>query len=124
MRIPQHFPFISVDAYVIMPNHIHGILQIQKDFKTGSQLEKEFENFKQISNQCQGSNRFGPQSDNLASVIRGYKAAVKSFAVKNNIDFSWQPRYYDHIIRNEFDLARIRQYISNNIANWQKDIDT
>lgn len=53
---------------------------------------------------------FGPQSKNIASIIRGFKIGVKKYAVNNNIPFKWQPRFYDHIIRDENDLKRIRKY--------------
>jgi hypothetical protein len=73
-----------------------------------------------ISNQKNGPNKFGPQSGNLASVIRGYKAAIKTYAVKNKIEFFWQSKYYDHIIRDDFDYYRIKTYIQENISNWGK----
>jgi REP element-mobilizing transposase RayT len=66
-------------------------------------------------------NKFGPQSGNLSSVIRGYKAAVKSFATSNNIEFGWQPRFHDRIIRDEDEMNRIRKYIVENPDNWFRD---
>ncbi|MFA5817163.1 MAG: hypothetical protein WC865_16275 [Bacteroidales bacterium] len=65
-------------------------------------------------------NQFGPQSQNLASVIRGFKGAVKSFAMAHSIEFHWQPRYYDRIIRNDQGLNQIREYIRDNPRNWSK----
>jgi len=67
-EIPNHFLNVKLDEYVIMPNHLHGIIEII-----------------------------------------------------NNIDFQWQPRFYDHIIRNESELNRIRQYIINNSKKWNND---
>jgi putative transposase len=58
---------------------------------------------------------------NLASVIRGFKAGVKTWATKNNINFEWQPRFYDHIVRDEDDLNRIKDYIINNPIKWNED---
>lgn len=66
-------------------------------------------------------NKFGPQSKNLASVMRGYKASVKKYATIRSIEFAWQPRYYDHIIRSEKELNKISQYIIQNPANWIHD---
>ena len=66
-------------------------------------------------------NKFGPQSKNLASIIRGFKSAVTSFARINHIGFGWQPRFYEHIIRTSDSYQRISQYIANNPANWQDD---
>ncbi len=92
-KIPEHFPFVSLDVFVIMPNHVHGIIIINNPLPSSS------------------DNRFGPQSKNLASIVRGYKIGVTKYAKKNNIPFQWQPRYYDHIIRDEKSLNNIRQYI-------------
>jgi putative transposase len=66
-------------------------------------------------------NNFGPQSKNLASIIRGYKSAVTTFARKNNMPFAWQPRFHEHIIRSADEYSRISNYINNNPAEWQND---
>jgi len=101
LEIPNHFSFVELDEFVIMPNHIHGILYINKPGKVDWQI-----------------NKFGLQSQNLASVLRGYKASVKTYATTNNIEFGWQARYYDHIIRNEKEYLNIRSYIVNNPEQW------
>ena len=67
---------------------------------------------------CVPTNQFDPQSKNLASIIRGYKSSVKKYATINNIDFVWQPRFHDHIIRNDESFHRISEYIINNPLNW------
>ena len=66
-------------------------------------------------------NKFGPQSKNLASIIRGYKIGVTKWSKINNMVFAWQPRYYDHIIRDEKSLHNIRRYIANNPSGWVSD---
>ena len=103
-EIPKHFPFVELDDYVIMPNHIHGILFINKSQHDHWQ-----------------PNKFGVQSKNLPSIIRGFKAGVKAFATTNQIAFEWQARYYDHIIRTEKDFNNIRQYIMDNPVKWEQD---
>ncbi len=65
--------------------------------------------------------RFGPQSQNLSSILRGYKAGVTTYAVTNNIEFAWQERFHDRVIRNENEEARITNYILTNVANWHND---
>lgn len=104
MEIPEHFSFVRLDEFVIMPNHIHGIIFIDKELQI---------NWKE--------NKFGPQSNNLPSIIRGYKAAIKKYAIINNIKFEWQERYYDHIIKSEKGLENIRKYINENILKWTLD---
>ena len=98
-----------------MPDHVHGILILQNP-------KVEAQNFaplryRLIGNDSANPNKFGPQSKNLASIIRGYKAGVKIYAVNNNLDFAWQKRYYDRIIRNNDELQNIREYIKSNIEN-------
>ena len=68
-----------------------------------------------------GVSTFGPQSKNLASIMRGFKSSVTVFARKNNIDFQWQSLYHDHIIRNEKSFINISNYIINNPLNWKED---
>ena len=109
--IPQHFKHVELDAYVIMPNHVHGIIVINNSVET--------QNFASL--QKQNNNIFGPQIKNLGSVVRGFKIGIKKYATINNISFQWQPRFYDHIIRNEKALNNIRQYIYDNPYNWKKD---
>ena len=106
-EIPDHFPFVELDEFIIMPNHVHGIIFIHE-------RTNEVERTWQI-------NKFAPQSKNLASIIRGFKAGVKKFATINKIEFEWQARYYDHVIRNEQELNNIRRYIKDNPDNWEKD---
>lgn len=104
LSIPTFSPFVELDAFQLMPNHLHGILFINKP---------EYNNWQ--------PNTFGPQSQNLASTLRGFKSGVKAFATTNDIPFDWQTRYYDRVIRNDNELNRIRQYIENNPAQWAQD---
>ena len=115
-EIPDHFPFVILDAFVVMPNHVHGIIIINK-INDGRNVETQ--NYASL--QSQPKNKFGPQSQNLASIIRGYKTGAKKYATMNFIDFSWQPRFNDHIIRNNHSFDKIRNYINTNIKNWKTD---
>lgn len=103
-EIPKHFPFVALDEYFIMPNHVHSILLINKP---------EYDQWQ--------PNKFGPQSQNLASVIRRYKAGVKKYATVHQTDFAWQSRYYDRVIRSEKELQNMRQYIFHNPAKWETE---
>jgi REP element-mobilizing transposase RayT len=115
IQIPEHFPFAKLDEFVIMPNHIHGIIIIAK-----SDLKFELNKMRE-SIESKSKNKFGPQSNNLASIIRGFKIGVTIFCNKKKYLFGWQSRYYDHIIRDDDELNRIRSYIMNNPANWTDD---
>ena len=114
LKIPAHFPFVRLDEYIIMPNHIHGIIVIDK-----SDNNVETQNVASLRDW--NTNKFGPQSNNLASIIRGFKIGVKKEATRNDLDFSWQSRYYERIIRNKKELLNVRNYIRNNPTQWLQD---
>ncbi len=139
-EIPEHFPFVKLDAFVVMPNHIHGIIEIAKkndernvDGCNDDGCNVETQNFASLPptvppTDSKPKNKFGPQSKNLASIIRGYKIGVtknaKQYEKTQNIvsiPFKWQPRYHDHIIRNDKSYHNIKNYIINNPAKWQAD---
>jgi REP element-mobilizing transposase RayT len=95
-----------------MPNHVHGIIIIDKPDDGGAPPPDIAP---------APANRFGPQSQNLASIVRGYKIGVTKYARQNNIPFAWQARYHDHVIRNAGEHARIRKYIRENPQKWAED---
>ncbi len=103
-KIPLFHPYVQVDEFVIMPDHVHGILLINKPDKINWEI-----------------NKFGSQSKNLASITRGYKSSVTTFAAINNIEFLWQPRYYDRVIRSEKEYLSIKGYIKENPDQWYRN---
>jgi len=112
--IPNHFPFVILDEFVLMPNHIHGILFFDKNDDVDNVETDDYPSPRQPDN-------FGRQSRNLGSVIRGFKSSLKRYANENNIDFAWQERFYDRILRNNDDVANVRRYIIDNPVNWDDD---
>ena len=102
--------FIEITKYVIMPNHIHMVIQI---FNPNTFHEYQKESFSQ------------PTSKSVPSIIRSYKSAVTKRAheiLNSNDSFNiWQPRYYDHVIRNEEAYHRIWEYIDTNPLRWNED---
>lgn len=100
-NIHTHYPDIHVDKYVIMPNHIHIILRIDADLKTGG-------------NDNDGRPMTAPTISQVINHMKGY--------VTRQIGFSpWQRSYNDHIIRNAREYAAYWQYIENNPVNWEND---
>ena len=102
---------IDLDYYVIMPNHFHGIL-----------INESRDKARLVHTEVR---RFGkPVPNSLSSIIGSFKSAVTKRI--NEIRKSpgakvWQSRFYDHIIRNDNDLNRIRTYIQNNPLKWELD---
>ncbi|MDE5424139.1 hypothetical protein L3073_18145 [Ancylomarina sp. DW003] len=130
LEIPDHFPFVKLEEFVVMPNHVHGIIIINKpdDGKSNDEQSPVLNNNSQcrdtkfcVSTDTTYKNKFGPQSKNLASIIRGFKIGVTKNARKIHADFAWQSRFHDHIIRNDKSLHRIRDYINNNPSTWTDD---
>jgi len=92
---------IILDEFIIMPNHIHGIIYL------GDGIDQRYAN-------PDGGNQFGRQSHNLASVIRGYKAATTSKARRINQRFAWHTEYHETRILTYQALENIRYYIRTN----------
>lgn len=144
-EIPNHFPNVALHEYVIMPNHVHGIIEIKFNSK---KIEKNLpieSNLNDISKPVGandflkpvGANNHSPlrvlknsnqrdlphsPSKTIGSIIRGYKIGVTKWIRQNSsIREIWQRNYYDHIIQNESSLLRISNYIQNNPKNWKED---
>ena len=118
LEIPKHFPFVNLDEHIIMPNHIHGIIEIDK---IGAQNIRTVGTQNLVFLQSGYKNKFGPQSKNLSSIIRGFKIGVTKYVNNSDINFLWQPRFHDRIIRNEKELDTIRKYICDNPVKWHLD---
>lgn len=96
-----HYKYAQVPLFVVMPNHVHIIICID-----------EYKNKPQ---------HMPTHRTALSVVIGGFKQSVTCFARRNNIDFCWQGRYHDHIIRGIKDGNKIADYIKNNVEKWNTD---
>jgi len=106
---------LELDAFVIMPNHIHFIIIIG-----GNEFnEVDFDASHTRSFPYSG-NRFGPQRKNLASIVRGFKASITIRAREIDPEFEWQRKYYDRIIRDHRGLELVKRYINNNVQQWKQ----
>ena len=115
-----------IGEFMIMPNHFHAIIGIGSNvFNTenGDAKHGDAKHGGDAKHRVSTivPNQFGPQSKNLASIIRGFKSSVSILARKTNPDFHWQTRFYDHIILNDKSFQTISDYIINNPTNWNKD---
>lgn len=124
-NVSTYYPYAEIPSFVIMPNHIHAIVQINKDSNVidrGSTYEdNSVLTTKTGATKTGGATgQYNPMNTHcLGTVIRGLKARVSRFANKNGITFGWQSRFHDHIIRDQHGLECISKYIDNNVANWQ-----
>lgn len=105
-----------------MPNHVHGILIIDKNASISVET-RLIASLSQTINKTGGiSGDKNPMlQDNISRIIRWYKGRCSFEMRKLHADFGWQSRFHDHIIRNEKSFDTIQNYIENNPINWNKD---
>lgn len=118
-EIPAHHRNVELDEYVVMPNHVHGIIILNdvKDESYSSRRDVQLN----VSTEATHS-QISPRKGSLSVVMRTFKAAVTTWARRNRQkEFKWQDRFHDHVIRNGDELHRIRQYIKNNPLQWEID---
>jgi putative transposase len=127
-EIPQHYPGVDVDFYIVMPNHFHGIILLINE----NNVEASHRGRPYKSGQGQGQTQ-GPyptiERFSLGDVVGSFKSfttykyidGVKNCNWKPFYKKLWQRNYYEHIIRNNGDLNRIRKYILENPLNWGED---
>lgn len=109
--IPNHFPHAALHAFIIMPNHMHGIIEIVRA-NNHSPPNARANNHSPL-----------PQSPSktIGSIVRGYKIGVTKWMRKNTDTYHvWLRNYYDIIISSEQAYKNITRYIQNNPANWEK----
>ena len=152
--IPTHYPDVVLDAFVVMPNHVHGILMISRDFgadvgaNNDSPVPGAADDVPARAWDRIGANDYSPlptdepaarddvrandyspvpgrargTSRTVGAIVRGFKIGVTKWMRQNtDVRDVWQRNYYEHVIRSERQLSRIRRYIEANPANWMLD---
>ena len=113
-NVSSHYPYAEIPLWTIMPNHLHAIVIIDGNkTKYDRRVVEAWRaaSLRDIAN-LQGW---------LSVVIGGLKSSITRFANENALNFAWQPRFHDHIVRDTPDMNRIADYIENNVANWKDD---
>lgn len=127
--MPSHYPYVQLDAFVIMPNHFHAVVVLTEGCFDKNN-ESETSNHKNKIGKPVGAGlKPAPTSDSihrhgLPEIIRAFKtfSARKINTARNTTGASvWQRNYFEHIIRDEEDLDDIRNYIKMNPYNWSTD---
>ena len=114
-EVPQHHQHIEIDDFVVMPNHMHAIVIIGGPERLPELRRRE--KFKRVAE----LNGVRPKANSLGSVVGSFKSAVTQWCEAQQMEFEWQPRFHDRIIRGENSLKAVREYIRNNPTNWRKD---
>lgn len=146
-EIPNHFPFVKLGAFVVMPNHVHGIVIIDKydnismdsrtdvaggDYgnddgrnvetpKLGVSNDETHETTEPDNANTTGGKNKKWNPGTLGVIINQYKRICTINARKIHSNFGWQSRFHDHIIRDNKAFQNITKYILNNPLDWQKD---
>jgi len=110
--LADRFPSVGTDEFVIMPNHIHGIIVVGAQF-------------------IAPDSTWNPtnHAPTLGEIVRAFKATVTRLVRRGDegvmnhapTGFGWQRGFYDHIVRNEAELGVIREYIRANPSRWHED---
>ena len=120
--IPEHYPTAELDTFVIMPNHIHGIIVI----KNGNVEAQDIAPLQPTDQPTRGATSTNVTPNSLGSIVRSFKAAVTR-RIRQSLPMDdhtaiWQRNYYEHIIRNQESFNQIREYIVHNPGKWTEDI--
>ena len=143
-EIPDHFPSIELGNFVIMPNHVHGILTIhgynkniiwdgnkpasssisfvetlQCNVSTNDMDDKNDNNDSKSKNEKMS--KISPKPGSISTIIRSYKSVVTKHSKQFDSNFAWQFRFHDHIIRNNRSFYFIQKYITQNPLKWEND---
>jgi putative transposase len=123
-NIPHHFPLVELDAFMIMPNHVHGIIVIQGRGEASAvpihvsraSSKSDASPLRQRPN--------GTQPRSLSAIVQNFKSIStrKMNAARSTPGTPvWQRNYHEHVVRNDDDLQRIREYVLGNPARWNED---
>ena len=123
MNIPNHFKNVILGPFVVMPNHMHGIITInntivhqkEENLQVGNKFKDQISNIK--------LNKFSrPVTGSLSVIISNFKSSVTRWCNKNkHAYFAWQPRFHERVIRDSSEYDRISQYIHENTSHWDDD---
>ena len=116
LAIPKHFTNVVLHDFVVMPNHIHGIVEISTlPVRANHHLHHHTRTNDDLPLR-HGTSR------TIGSIVRGFKIGVTKWFIENyNTKNIWQRNYYEHIIRNQNAYQNISNYIQNNPLNWKQD---
>lgn len=154
-EIPEHFAHVRLGEFVVMPNHVHGVIiiidddivsstvvgsphcddpttvhcddptTVQCDDPTAIDTGNPENDLKNRITRKKGTNKkmsdITPKSGSVSTIINSYKSAVTKKARKIDLNFKWQSKFHDRIIRDRREFKNVQNYIQNNPKNWKDD---
>jgi putative transposase len=98
--LQKQYPYVVLHSFIVMPNHVHGILEIDSDLISDKNIKIK----------------------SVSELVGAYKTtSSKQIHLAGNTNFSWQRSFHDHIIRNDISYQRISNYIDTNAERWDAD---
>ena len=123
-QIPKNFPNIQLDVFIIMPNHLHGIVRIEPYVGAKHLNEQLLKNTQHSIKNASPLRLDGTKTGSLSAIIQNFKSITtrKINQIRKTPQAKlWQRNYYEHIIRDENELNKTREYIVNNPLKWELD---
>ncbi len=127
-EIKNHHKNVELGEFVVMPNHVHGIIFLNDDNCKNNDTVHDFNvetlhatSLQHAMPQQSQYSKISPKANSISTIIRSYKSAVTKHARRLGYNFAWQTRFHDHVIRNEKSLAMITDYIQHNPEKWEED---
>ncbi len=114
--LAEQYSYLKLHAFVVMPNHIHGIIEIKRDYIVGTGRDLSLQYHRDLSL------RYNQKIKSLSELMGAYKTTTsKQIHLSGDVSFNWQHSFHDHVIRNEQAFERISNYIINNPLKWKED---
>jgi REP element-mobilizing transposase RayT len=110
-EIPSHFKNVQLDEFIVMPNHLHGVIKISGQWEPKLKKNQIKRTLSDVS----------PRSGSLSHIIRCYKAGVTYWCKQQGFEFSWHTGFHDRIVPGLQSLEAVREYIRDNPANCEND---
>lgn len=121
--IPDHFPHAMLDDFVVMPNHLHGMIVLTDNGQCGDGWGVNPDRAN-VYSPLQKPQMLRSPSRTIGSIVRRFKIGVSKWLRANSADTAiWQRNYYEQIVRDDAGLQRVRQYIADNPARWDDDTE-
>jgi len=131
-EIKNHEKNVELGAFVVMPNHVHGILiltgagagnvgTLHATSLHATSLQTTSVRARSPQQKNETMAEISPKPGSVSTIIRSYKSAVTKHANRLGLVMKWQERFHDHVIRNDTEYNRISEYINHNPQKWQSD---
>ena len=124
--MPDRFPLINMDEFVVMPNHVHGVIFIRQPAPTTGATSRAPAGGRAPTRGGRAPTRGAPTLGEVVGAFKSvttveYVRGVRGLGWQGFDKRLWQRNYFERVVRNESELGRTREYIANNIMNWESD---